>query len=67
MNIKPYLFKLLRLEIWKSLKREKKCLTIEEFEFATNLNIEDKIVDDEVTMIRVNEIRKELNLLPKGR
>lgn len=65
VNLKPYLFKALRLEIWRSLKKEKNYLAIDDLEFTSDLNIEDNIVDDEVTMIRVNEIRKELNLLPK--
>ena len=34
-------------------------------EFTSDLHMEDKIINDEVTMIRVNEIRMELNLLPK--
>jgi RNA polymerase sigma-70 factor (ECF subfamily) len=65
VNIKLYLLKSLRLEIWRRLKREKKYLTIEEMEFTSDLHMEDKIINDEVTMIRVNEIRMELNLLPK--
>ncbi len=64
-NIKLYLFKALRLELWRQLKREQKIQDIEELDFSSEFSIEDQCIKDEIAMIRVNEITKALNNLPK--
>jgi RNA polymerase sigma factor (sigma-70 family) len=65
VSVKPYLFKSLRLEIWRSIKKSKPKNNFEEPEFESEYSIDQKIIEDEVQMIRAYEITKVLNELPK--
>lgn len=65
VNIKLYLFKSLRLEIWRMIKKDRLQSFPSEPEFLSDYIIDDKIIEDEIQMIRVNEITKVIDELPK--
>jgi len=65
--IKLYLFKSLRIEIFKKLKAAKRLTDFisEEAIFDIEYTTEDKIIEDEITMIRIRELKHLIEDLPK--
>ncbi|MCE2790149.1 MAG: sigma-70 family RNA polymerase sigma factor [Saprospiraceae bacterium] len=67
-SIKYYLFKCLRLEIYRRLRKEQAYSRYQPDSlsfFDTEFSVENRIIHDEVTMIRVNQITNAVNQLPK--
>ncbi|MEY3320685.1 MAG: hypothetical protein RLZZ417_268 [Bacteroidota bacterium] len=65
--IKPYLFKSLRIEIFKKLKTSQRFtdLISSEIDFNIEYTAEDKMIEDEITMIRIRELTHLIEDLPK--
>jgi RNA polymerase sigma-70 factor (ECF subfamily) len=65
--IKFYLFKSLRIEIFKKLKAEQRFTDILSVdpEFSMQYSAEDKMIEDEITMIRIRELAQVIELLPR--
>jgi len=64
-NVKSYLFKSLRLEIWRRLKYDDKILNFENLPFEPQFSFEEKKIEDEILKIRIKEIAESLNDLPE--
>jgi RNA polymerase sigma factor (sigma-70 family) len=65
--IKLYLFKSLRIEIFKKLKVEHRFtdLISSEIDFNLEYSAEDKMIEDEITMIRIRELTHVMEDLPR--
>lgn len=65
--IKLYLFKSLRVEIFKKLKAAQPFTDIlsVDADFSMEYSAEDKIIEDEITMIRIRELAQVIELLPR--
>jgi RNA polymerase sigma factor (sigma-70 family) len=65
--IKLYLFKSLRIEIFKKLKVEHRFtdLISSEIDFNPEYSAEDKMIEDEITMIRIRELTHVMEDLPR--
>ena len=66
-SIKLYLFKSLRIEIFKKLKAEQPFtdLLSVDADFSMEYSAEDKMIEDEITMIRIRELAKVIEVLPR--
>lgn len=65
--VKLYLFKSLRTEIFKRLKAEQRFtdgLPVDN-EFSIQYSAEDKMIEDEITMIRIRELAQVIEVLPR--
>ncbi|MFN9682175.1 MAG: RNA polymerase sigma factor [Bacteroidota bacterium] len=65
--IKLYLFKSLRIEIFKKLKAEQRFtdILLVDANFSMEYSAEEKIIEDEITMIRIRELAQVIELLPR--
>ena len=65
--IKLYLFKSLRIEIFKKLKAEQRFtdILLVDADFSMEYSAEEKIIEDEITMIRIRELAQVIELLPR--
>jgi RNA polymerase sigma-70 factor (ECF subfamily) len=65
--IKLYLFKSLRIEIFKKLKAEQRFtdILLIDTDFSMDYSTEDKMIEDEITMIRIRELAQVIELLPR--
>ena len=65
--IKLYLFKSLRIEIFKKLKAEQRFtdILLVDTDFSMDYSTEDKMIEDEITMIRIRELAQVIELLPR--
>jgi RNA polymerase sigma factor (sigma-70 family) len=65
--IKLYLFKSLRIEIFKKLKAEQRFtdILLVDADFSLEYSAEDKMIEDEITMIRIRELAQVIELLPR--
>jgi RNA polymerase sigma-70 factor (ECF subfamily) len=65
--IKLYLFKSLRIEIFKKLKAEQRFtdILLVDTDFSMDYSTEDKMIEDEITMIRIRELAQVIDLLPR--
>lgn len=65
--IKLYLFKSMRIEIFKKLKAEQHFTDIlsVDVDFNMEYSAEDKMIEDEITMIRIRELAQVINMLPR--
>lgn len=65
--IKFYLFKSLRIEIFKKLKAEQRFtdLLSVDVDFNMEYSAEDKMIEDEITMIRIRELAQVIEVLPR--
>ena len=65
--IKLYLFKSLRIEIFKKLKAEQRFtdILLIDTDFSMDYSTEDKMIEDEITMIRIRELAQVIDLLPR--
>ena len=65
--IKLYLFKSLRIEIFKKLKAEQRFtdILLVDADFSMDYSTEDKMIEDEITMIRIRELAQVIELLPR--
>lgn len=65
--IKLYLFKSLRVEIFKKLKAEQHFTDIlsVDADFSMEYSAEDKMIEDEITMIRIRELAQVIEVLPR--
>ncbi|MBU6168730.1 MAG: sigma-70 family RNA polymerase sigma factor [Bacteroidetes bacterium] len=66
-SIKLYLFKSLRLEIFKRLKVEQRFsdTSPEDTDFNLEYSAEEKMIEDEITMIRIRELAHVIEDLPR--
>jgi RNA polymerase sigma factor (sigma-70 family) len=66
-SIKLYLFKSLRTEIFKKLRAEQRYsdLIVSDTDFNLEYSAEDKIIEDEITMIRIRELSQVVEDLPR--
>ena len=66
-SIKLYLFKSLRTEIFKKLRAEQRYsdLIVSDTDFNLEYSAEDKIIEDEITMIRIRELSHVIEDLPR--
>lgn len=65
--IKLYLFKSLRIEIFKKLKAEQRFtdLLSVDVDFNMEYSAEEKMIEDEITMIRIRELAQVIEVLPR--
>ncbi len=65
--IKLYLFKSLRIEIFKKLKAEQRFtdILLIDTDFSMDYSTEYKMIEDEITMIRIRELAQVIELLPR--
>lgn len=65
--IKFYLFKSLRIEIFKKLKAEQRFtdLLSVDVDFNMEYSAEEKMIEDEITMIRIRELAQVIEVLPR--
>lgn len=65
--VKLYLFKSLRTEIFKRLKVEQRFIDVlsVDNEFSMQYSAEDKMIEDEITMIRIRELAQVIEVLPR--
>lgn len=65
--IKLYLFKSLRVEIFKKLKAEQRFtdILLVDADFSMEYSAEDKMIEDEITMIRIRELAQVIEVLPR--
>ena len=66
-SIKLYLFKSLRTEIFKKLRAEQRYsdLIVSDTDFNLEYSAEDKIIEGEITMIRIRELSQVVEDLPR--
>lgn len=65
--IKLYLFKSLRTEIFKKLKAEQRFadILLVDADFSMEYSAEEKMIEDEITMIRIRELAQVIEVLPR--
>lgn len=65
--IKLYLFKSLRIEIFKKLKAEQRFtdILLVDADFSMEYSAEEKMIEDEITMIRIRELAQVIEVLPR--